>query len=74
MNNLAHKFENNKARAYSLMGGAMALAPLAAFAQAPDTSGIEAQFDLYKVAVVGLVIAFAVVLWAIRGAGLLRPR
>lgn len=52
------------------------LVPMAAMAQtaAPDTSAITAEFDTYKVAVVALVIAFAVVLWAIRAAGLLKPR
>lgn len=40
----------------------------------PDVSAIEAEFDTYKVAVVGLVIAFAVVLWAIKATGLLKPR
>lgn len=54
--------------------GAMALAPAAAFAQAPDLSSIEDEIGLYKTAVVGLVIAFAVVLWAIRAAGLAKPR
>ena len=41
---------------------------------APDVSAIEAEFDTYKVAVVGLVIAFAVVLWSIKATGLLKPR
>ncbi|MBD9368382.1 hypothetical protein [Xanthomonas sp. XNM01] len=45
-----------------------------AMAQAPDLSAVEAELDVYKVAVVGLVIAFAVVLWAIRGASLLKPK
>lgn len=54
--------------------GAMALVPMAAMAQAPDLSSIEDEIGLYKVAVVGLVIAFAVVLWAIRAAGLAKPR
>jgi len=54
----------------------MSLVPGFAFAQStpPDTSGILAEFSTYKVAVIGLVIAFAVVLWAIRAANLLKPR
>lgn len=52
-----------------------ALAAIPAFAQTgPDVSAIESEFDTYKVAVVGLVIAFAVVLWAIKASGLLKPR
>lgn len=39
----------------------------------PDTSAIEGEFTLYKAAAVGLIIAFCVVLWAKRGAGLLKP-
>ena len=54
-------------------GGAL-LASGASFAAAPDVSAIQTEFDTYKVAVVGLVIAFAVVLWAIKAAGLLKPR
>lgn len=47
-----------------------------AFAGAPtiDTSSITALFDDYKVAAVGLLIAFVVVLWALRATGLLKPR
>lgn len=59
-------------RTYAVVGTAMAMAPLSAFAQV-DTSEIESELALYKTAVVGLVIAFCVVLWAKRGAGLLRP-
>ncbi len=40
----------------------------------PDVSAIESEFATYKIAVVGLVIAFAVVLWAIKASGLLKPR
>lgn len=55
--------------------GTALIASGAAMAQGgPDVSAIEAEFDTYKVAVVGLVIAFAVVLWAVRAAGLLKPR
>lgn len=68
-----------KASAQSLktkigVGSLMAFAALPAFAQAPDTASIEAEMTLYKTAVVALVIAFAVVLWSIKGAGLLKPR
>jgi len=54
----------------------MSLVPGLAFAQAqaPDTTSILDEFSTYKVAVIGLVIAFAVVLWAIRAANLLKPR
>ncbi len=54
----------------------VALAPALAFAQdaAPDTSEIEAKFVAYGAAAVTLVIAFAVVLWGVRGAGLLKPK
>lgn len=55
-------------------GSLLAFSALPAFAQAPDTSGIEATFDAYKLSVVSLVVAFAVVLWSIRAAGLLQPR
>ena len=54
--------------------GMVAVGQAMAQATPPDTSSITAEFDLYKTAVVGLVIGFAVVLWAIRGAGLLKPR
>lgn len=35
-----------------------------------DFSDISAGFEEYKVAVIGLILAFAAVLWAMRGAGL----
>lgn len=58
-----------------LMFAITAMAAVPAFAQTgPDVSAIESEFDTYKVAVVGLVIAFAVVLWAIKASGLLKPR
>lgn len=54
--------------------GTALMASGAAMAQTgPDVSAITGEFDTYKVAAVGLIIAFAVVLWAKRGAGLLRP-
>lgn len=40
----------------------------------PDLSSIVTEINAYKTAVVALVIAFAVVLWAIRAAGLAKPR
>ena len=61
---------------FALMGAtAASLAPITVFAQsAPDTAAIEAELTTYKTAVVALVIAFAVVLWAVKAAGLLKPR
>lgn len=38
-----------------------------------DTANILQELDSYKVVAVGLVLAFVVVPWAIRSAGLLRP-
>lgn len=61
-------------RAMVATGGLVASGMALAQETGPDVSAIIAEFNLYKVAVVGLVIAFAVVLWAIRGAGLLKPR
>ena len=73
--NVADKARNAGYKAQAAVGTAIALSPFAAMAQtAPDVSDIEAEFDTYKVAVIGLVIGFAVVLWAIRAAGLLKPR
>ena len=39
-----------------------------------DTSSILAVFDEYKAAAITLLIAFIVVLWALRATGLLKPR
>lgn len=65
----------NRAKSGALAMGATAMTVAgSAFAQAPDLTAIETEIGLYKVAVVGLVIAFAVVLWAIRAAGLAKPR
>lgn len=61
-------------RAAMVAAGSMATIGTAMAQTGPDVSSIEAEFDTYKAAVVGLVIAFAVVLWAIKGAGLLKPR
>ena len=62
-------------KAQAAVGTAIALSPFAAMAQTgPDLSAIESEVDGYKTAVVALVIAFAVVLWAIRAAGLAKPR
>lgn len=73
--NLRDRFSNVNAKVQAVAMTALMLSPMAAFAQSgPNVSAIEAEFSTYKVAVVGLVIAFAVVLWAIRGAGLLKPR
>lgn len=55
--------------------GSTALATFPAFAGGgPDTSSITTELGTYKTAVIALVIAFCVVLWAIKGAGLLKPR
>lgn len=64
-----------KAAHIALVGG-MALAPFAAFAGGggPDVTAVNTEMNLYKVAAVGLAIAFAVVLWAIRGTSLLKPK
>ncbi|MFT4178274.1 MAG: hypothetical protein QM612_02245 [Thermomonas sp.] len=61
-------------RAVSVGTGLLASGMALAQSNGPDVSSIESEFSTYKVAVVGLVIAFAVVLWAIKGAGLLKPR
>lgn len=72
-------FENLRDKARSLgtratAAGVASMALVAPAFAAVDTAAIESEFSEYKTAVVGLVIAFAVVLWAIRGAGLLKPR
>ncbi|MEN4903353.1 hypothetical protein [Luteimonas sp. TWI1437] len=59
------------------VGGGMlvAMASVPAFAQnTADIEAIKADIDAWKPVVVGLVIAFAVVLWAIRAASLAKPR
>lgn len=61
-------------RAAIVVAGSMATIGTAMAQTGPDVSSIQSEFDTYKTAVVGLVIAFAVVLWAIKGAGLLKPR
>lgn len=66
----------SKAAHLALVGG-MALAPFAAIAGgsgAPDVSEVNTEIALYKTAAIGLAIAFAVVLWAIRGTSLLKPK
>ena len=58
-------------------GGTALMASGAAFAGGgggADLSAITTEINSYKVAVVALVIAFAVVLWSIRAAGLSKPR
>lgn len=77
MRNIVTKARKGYANATAKVGTAslIAFSSLPAFAQSgPDVSAIEAEFDTYKVAVIGLVIAFAVVLWAIKATGLLKPR
>ena len=69
--NLA-KSVNHQAVALGTSAMVMAGSAMAAPA-APDTSAIEGEFTIYKAAAVGLIIAFCVVLWAKRGAGLLKP-
>lgn len=79
-NNRESALHRAKAAAHSLKtkigaGSLIAFSALPAFAQSgPDVSGIEAELDTYKTAVIALVISFAVVLWAIKAAGLLKPR
>lgn len=41
---------------------------------AGEAASITAVFTEYKIEVLILVVAFAVVLWTIKGAGLLKPR
>lgn len=60
-------------RAAAVAVGTMGTVGTALAQTGPDTSSITGEFDMYKVAAVGLVIAFCVVLWAKRGAGLLKP-
>lgn len=52
------------------------LAPAAAFAQeaAPDTSEITSKIATYAGAAVLVLIAFALALWGMKAAGLLKPR
>lgn len=61
-------------RAAMVAAGSMAVMGSAMAQAGPDVSSITTELTTYKTAVVGLVIAFAVVLWAIKGAGLLKPR
>lgn len=69
--NAISRFTNRAA----LVGvGAMTTVGSAMAQTGPDVSSITTELTTYKTAVVGLVIAFAVVLWAIKGAGLLKPR
>lgn len=49
-------------------------APAFAGGGGPDVTAVDTEMQLYKVAAVGLAIAFAVVLWAIRGTSLLKPK
>lgn len=67
---------NTKAKAYALGSTAMVAtgSAMAGGGTGPDLSAVEAVFDEYKVAVVALIIAFAVVLWSIRAAGLAKPK
>lgn len=60
-------------RAAMVAAGTMGTVGAAMAQTGPDLSAITAELDTYKIAVVGLVIAFAVVLWAKRAAGLLKP-
>lgn len=55
----------------------VAMAAVPAIAQDAPTdavAGIQSEFDLWKPVVVGLVVGFAVVLWAIKAATLAKPR
>lgn len=61
------------AKAAALGTTLMVTAGSALAQDAPDVSAITTELNTYKIAVVGLVIAFCVVLWAKRGAGLLKP-
>lgn len=71
----ANAARNATLRAQVALGSAIALSPVAAFAQTgPDTGDIESKMTEYGAAAVALVIAFAVVLWGMRAAGLLKPR
>lgn len=73
--NARTKLQNASLRAQVAVGSAIALSPLSAFAQTgPDTGDIESKMTEYGAAAVALVIAFAVVLWGMRAAGLLKPR
>lgn len=68
------------ARFYAASGAIASTAMVAAPAFAGgggggvDTSSILSVFEENKVAAIAIAIAFAVVLWAIRGAGLLKPK
>lgn len=75
LDNACNAVGNTALRAQVALGTALALSPFAAMAQTgPDVSEIESKMDTYGVAAVGLVIAFAVILWGIRASGLLKPR
>lgn len=74
ISNAAQTAKHYGNRAAMVAAGTMGTIGSAMAQSGPDLSSIEAEFTQYKVAVVGLVIAFAVVLWAIKGAGLAKPR
>lgn len=68
------RFKNKMAGIYTACMLAL-FAPFAyAGASGVDTSSILAVFDEYKTAAITLLIAFIVVLWALRATGLLKPR
>ena len=80
MRNIRSKFDSaaQSARHYAnraaaVVAGSMATIGTAMAQTGPDVSSITDELATYKTAVVGLVIPFCVVLWAKRGAGLLKP-
>ena len=64
---------------FKAKSSAIFFALLASFAALPamaagEAATITSVFTEYKIEVLILVVAFAVVLWTIKGAGLLKPR
>lgn len=64
-------FKSKPAAIFLAMFASMFALPAMA---AGESTAIIAAFNEYKVEVVLIVVAFAVVLWVIRGVGLLKPK
>lgn len=74
MRNLLVKAHEAKSKVTALYVGAVS-AMFAPFAMAAgESTEILAVFDEYKTEAILLIVGFAVVLWTLRGAGLLKPR
>lgn len=77
LKNSLTKVRNKTAHIRTSLGFAllMAMATMPVFAQDDvDTASIIAKWAVYSAAAITLIIGFAGVLWAIRGASLLKPK